>query len=98
MTKYLITMKSSKGEKRVESDEQTTLLEAIKSTNLPAIHPCRNGVCGLCRCRLLSGEITYNGREPHGLWERDKVEGFILPCIAYAMSDLSIDRLSLEKE
>ena len=58
-------------------------------------HACRNGVCGLCKCRLLAGEITYHWKQPYGLWEKHIAEGLILPCIAFATSDLTLDRIPL---
>lgn len=72
-----------------------TLLEAMRAIELPVRKACRNGVCGLCRCRLAAGEITYHWKEPHGLWQKDIQQGYILPCIAYPLSDLALDNPSL---
>lgn len=79
----------------VEAPEDRLLLDALNATGLPLRNPCRNGVCGLCRCRLLEGEIDYLRRKPHGLWEKHLDAGFILPCIAFARSDLVVDEISL---
>lgn len=73
----------------------TNLLEAMRAIGLPVRKACRNGVCGLCRCRLVEGEITYHWKEPHGLWQKDIEQGYILPCIAYPLSDLALDNPSL---
>lgn len=75
-------------------DEETRLLEALAQANLYTRNPCRNGVCGLCKCQLVSGEITYHWRQPHGLWEKDKAQNFILPCIAYPVTDLKLENLA----
>ena len=76
----------------------TTLLEAMRASDLPVRKACRNGVCGLCRCRVREGEFTYHWKVPHGLWEKDIEQGFILPCIAYPAGDLVLDQLSLVTE
>src|SRR5690606_10457710 len=73
----------------------TTLLEAMRNAGLPVRKACRNGVCGLCRCRLLPAEITYPRKEPHGLWQKDIEQGYILPCIAYPLGDLVVDGIPL---
>lgn len=79
----------------MECAEDTTLLEALRSSGLPVRKACRNGVCGLCRCRVVSGEITYHWKVPHGLWQKDIDQGFILPCIAHAITDLVLDQIPL---
>lgn len=79
----------------IECTAQTTLLEAMRSSGLDVRKACRNGVCGLCRCRVVSGEFTYHWKEPHGLWQKDIQQGYILPCIAYAVSDLELDSIVL---
>lgn len=77
-------------------DHDSRLLEALADAGLLTRNPCRNGVCGLCKCQLMKGEITYQWRQPHGLWERDKAQNYILPCIAYPVTDVELDNLSLE--
>lgn len=96
MAKYAITIHSGEDRYYVESDGESTLLEVMNTLKISVRHPCRNGVCGACRCHLVSGSITYHWREPHGLWEKDVVEGYILPCIAFTTSNLVVDQLSLD--
>ncbi len=79
------------------ADSHTNLLQVMHDANLPVRKACRNGGCGVCRCRLESGDIDYRQREPFALWEKDKDEGVILPCIAFAKTDLVLDGLSFDK-
>ncbi|HJV51071.1 MAG TPA: 2Fe-2S iron-sulfur cluster-binding protein, partial [Noviherbaspirillum sp.] len=51
---------------------------------------CRNGTCRACMCRMTSGQVRYRIAWP-GLLPEEKAQGFILPCVAYAASDLVID-------
>ncbi|MGH1372732.1 MAG: 2Fe-2S iron-sulfur cluster-binding protein [Cellvibrionaceae bacterium] len=78
-------------------DSNTTLLQAMHEAQLPVRKACRNGGCGVCRCRLIEGEVDYRQREPFALWEKDKAEGIILPCIAYPASELVLDNLSFDQ-
>jgi len=96
VAEFLVHLDTGQAETSVICSEGTRLLQALLHSGLPLRKPCRNGVCGLCRCRLISGEITYQWRIPHGLWDRDIVAGYILPCIAYPLSSLRLDNLSLE--
>ena len=50
---------------------------------------CRNGTCRTCICLLTSGEVIYHIEWP-GLSADEKREGFILPCVAYPLSDVVI--------
>lgn len=51
---------------------------------------CRNGTCRTCMCKLFTGEIAYQIEWP-GLTREEKAEGWILPCVAEAQSDLVLD-------
>jgi ferredoxin len=51
---------------------------------------CRNGTCRTCICKLTSGKVTYRIEWP-GLSPDEKREGYILPCVAYPLSDVVIE-------
>lgn len=48
---------------------------------------CRNGTCRSCMQQLASGRVTYRIDWP-GLLAEEKSEGWILPCVAYPVTDL----------
>ncbi len=92
-----LSNKGTASQLTVEMNSDRTLLQALHDAHLPVSKACRNGGCGICRCRLVAGEISYGQRQPFALWEKDQAEGFILPCIATPLSDLKIDLLRLAK-
>lgn len=51
---------------------------------------CRNGTCRTCICRLKSGQVHYRIEWP-GLSIDEKRDGYILPCVAYPLSDVVIE-------
>ncbi|MBC5767398.1 2Fe-2S iron-sulfur cluster-binding protein [Ramlibacter albus] len=55
---------------------------------------CRNGTCRACMRRLRAGTVTYRIEWP-GLLAEEKDEGWILPCVAYPLSDLVLDGTGL---
>lgn len=64
-----------------------TLLLAALDHGLRLAHSCRNGTCRACIARLEAGRIEYRIEWP-GLSREEKDEGWILPCVACARSDL----------
>jgi len=66
------------------------LLQAAVRAGIRLAASCRNGTCRTCMCRLTSGSIRYHIEWP-GLLAEEKAQGFILPCVAHAASDLVIE-------
>ncbi|SAL63792.1 (2Fe-2S)-binding protein [Caballeronia peredens] len=71
--------------------EGVSLLDAALQAGLSLPRSCRNGTCRACMCRLVDGEIAYRVEWP-GLTREEKAEGFVLPCVALAQSDVTIDQ------
>ena len=65
------------------------LLQAAELAGLSLSSSCRNGTCRTCICRLSSGRVAYRIEWP-GLSAEEKQAGYILPCVAYPLSDLVI--------
>jgi ferredoxin len=68
------------------------LLQAAEQAGIAGLRldsSCRNGSCRTCICRLISGEVAYRIQWP-GLSAEEKREGYVLPCVAYPLSDVVI--------
>jgi ferredoxin len=74
----------------VEASDALTILDAAILSDVKLPSSCRNGTCRTCMCRLLDGQVSYRIEWP-GLSADEKKEGFILPCVAYPESDITID-------
>ncbi|MFT3847973.1 MAG: CDP-6-deoxy-delta-3,4-glucoseen reductase [Propionivibrio sp.] len=72
-----------------ESDE--TILDAALRHGLLLPYGCRDGACGSCRGKVLSGEVDHGQAQPHALNDDDRRAGFALFCCAKAKSDLEIE-------
>ena len=72
-----------------EAPASLSLLQAAQIAGIDMISSCRNGTCRTCICGLSSGEVTYRIDWP-GLSAEEKQAGFILPCVAYPLSDVVI--------
>ncbi len=73
-----------------DAEAGTTLLKAAEAAGIELPNSCRNGTCRTCICRRLSGETRHTIEWP-GLSVDEKDEGWILPCVAEAVSELSLD-------
>ena len=71
------------GEQRLTAPADQPLLDSLQAAGLAWRESCRNGVCGVCACQLISGKVDYRGRELHALDQKERKQGHILPCIAY---------------
>jgi ferredoxin len=73
-----------------DAPDSLTILEAAGFANLHLPRMCRNGTCRTCLCRLESGDVRYTVEWP-GVSAEEKAQGYVLPCVAVAQSDLVLD-------
>lgn len=71
-----------------------TLLQAGLSAGLRLNYGCGNGTCGLCKARVVSGEVAKVQAYDYPLSEAEKLQGYTLLCAhTAASSDLVIETL-----
>jgi ferredoxin len=75
---------------RFPAPDSASVLAAAEAAGIEQPSSCRNGTCRTCFCRLRSGSVRYLVDWP-GLSLEEKRDGFILPCVAVAQSDLVIE-------
>ena len=63
------------------------LLTSLEQGGLEWPSSCRNGTCRTCIAQLESGQVRYELEWP-GLSAGEKLEGCILPCVAFPCSDV----------
>ncbi|MFP6561537.1 2Fe-2S iron-sulfur cluster-binding protein [Paraburkholderia sp. B3] len=73
-----------------EAPPELTLLEAAGFAGIRLPRMCRNGTCRTCLCRVTSGEVRFTIEWP-GLSREEKAEGYVLTCVAVALTDLVLD-------
>ncbi|HME71485.1 MAG TPA: ferredoxin--NADP reductase [Myxococcota bacterium] len=66
-----------------------TLLQAANHAGVALPFSCTMGGCGACKVRLKSGSVVMS--EPNCLTERERDQGFVLTCCAYAEKDVVIE-------
>ena len=73
----------------IEASE--TILDGAMRAGHVLPYSCRNGVCGTCKGRVVSGSVDYGDADPATLTKDDKAQGFALFCQATALEDLVIE-------
>lgn len=74
-----------------QSDSVSSVLESGLVQGVELQSSCRNGTCRACICKLVSGQLRYRVDWP-GLSADEKSEGWCLPCVAVAQSDLLLEQ------
>ncbi|WP_431477320.1 2Fe-2S iron-sulfur cluster-binding protein [Massilia eburnea] len=72
-----------------ETDGEASLLVSAARAGVVLPSSCRNGTCRTCICQVQSGSARHLIDWP-GLSREEKQQGYILPCVAVAVSDLVI--------
>lgn len=94
---YTVQLNASNKSFSVEEGE--SILEAALKQGISLPYACRNGVCGACKGKLVSGEMTYPNPELLvALTDEDKKADKALFCQGRACSDLVIEVNVMEED
>ena len=75
--------------KSAQMSSDQTVLDVADEAGVQIDSSCRSGQCGLCKVRLLAGEVTMECDD--SLSADEKKEGQILACQAKASKDIEVD-------
>ncbi|GAB1231913.1 CDP-6-deoxy-delta-3,4-glucoseen reductase [Ferrigenium sp. UT5] len=68
-----------------------SILEGALAHGLLLPYSCRNGACGVCKGRILAGNVDYGEYQDTTLTHAEKAAGMALFCCAKPLSDLVIE-------
>jgi CDP-4-dehydro-6-deoxyglucose reductase len=86
---HIVTLQPSGHQFQVEEGEAVLLAALRQGFVLP--YGCKNGACGSCKCRILSGSVDYGSYQAKALTDEDKAQGKALLCQAKALADLVVE-------
>lgn len=74
-----------------EAEDRETILEAGLRHGVMLPYSCRNGACGTCKGKVVSGVIDYGDYDAAALTDDEKAAGMALFCRALPRQDLVIE-------
>jgi len=85
-----ITLAGDDG-RHFEAGRDETLLAAALRQGIVIPHNCRNGFCGSCKGRVLSGEVDRGEVNPAVLDAQEAADGYVLCCRARPLGDITLE-------
>ncbi len=87
-TEYTINFVSS--DRTIACGSDKFVLDAALEAGIKILFNCREGFCGTCKSKLISGEVDmkHNG----GIRPKEIAAGKFLPCCSKPLSDLIVER------
>lgn len=67
-----------------------TIITALEREGIAAVVRCRNGICGFCHSRVISGEYYIENKDDFRR-AADKKFNYIHPCSTYPESDMELE-------
>ena len=86
---FLITVQPS--ERSFAASPGETILAAGIRQNITLPYGCRDGACGSCKCKKLSGTVAHHPHQDKALSLAEEAAGFILTCCAVPHSDVVLE-------
>jgi CDP-4-dehydro-6-deoxyglucose reductase, E3 len=86
---FSVTLKPS--EKQFTVTAEQFILQAALAQNIVMPYGCKDGACGSCKARIVSGTIEQGPHAASALRQEEKDQGMALLCCAKATSDLDIE-------
>jgi len=93
---FNITVQPSGRTFSAQSDE--TLLAAGLRQGIGMPYGCKDGACGSCKCKKISGEVTHGNHQEKALIAAEEANGFVLTCCASAHSDVVLESRQVTEE
>jgi len=86
---HSITVEPSGRNFSVAQDE--TILSAAIRQGIGLPYGCKDGACGSCKCKKLSGEVEIGPHQSKALTAEEQARGYVLTCCARARSDVVLE-------
>ena len=88
-TPYLVTVMPS--ERSFGAMPGEAMLAAAIRQGIGLPYGCKDGACGSCKCKKISGTVVHGTHQAKALSEEEEAQGFVLTCCGVAHSDVVLE-------
>ena len=74
-----------------EAQSNESLLAAGIRQGIGLPYGCKDGACGSCKCKLVSGQVAHTNFQRKALSEEEEAQGLVLTCSARPLSDVTLE-------
>lgn len=74
-----------------QADATETLLAAGIRQGIGLPYGCKDGACGSCKCKLVSGSVSHGAHQAKALSAEEEAAGYVLTCCGTAQSDVVLE-------
>jgi CDP-4-dehydro-6-deoxyglucose reductase, E3 len=86
---FTITVQPSGRTFTAEPDEAMLAAGIRQGIGLP--YGCKDGACGSCKCKLVSGSVVHGHHQPKALSADEEAAGYVLTCCGVPHSDVVLE-------
>ena len=86
---FSVTVQPSGRQFQTGADE--TILAAGMRQGIGLPYGCKDGACGSCKCKKISGQVVHGNHQSKALSADEETQGFVLTCCASAQSDVVLE-------
>lgn len=95
-TAFQITVQPSG--RAFEAQAGETILSAAIRGGVGMPYGCKDGACGSCKCKKLSGSVVHGDHQQKALSTEEEEAGFVLTCCAQPLTDVVLESRQVTDE